>query len=118
MPADCAPELFELMMECWHDETEKRPTFANLVSRFDQFVKGHREVQFAFFNSARFIPFSPRANQEENPAFRRDKTFPSTANISQEQKLVTNRTAVKRRCRPLFPLRENRFLPCQIAEPR
>ena len=49
MPADCAPELFELMMECWHDETEKRPTFAHLVSRFDQFVKGHREVYFAFF---------------------------------------------------------------------
>jgi len=45
MPADCAPELFELMMECWHDETDKRPTFANLVSRFDQFVKGHRESE-------------------------------------------------------------------------
>ena len=44
MPNDCTPELYELMMECWHDETEKRPTFANLVSRFDQFVKGHREV--------------------------------------------------------------------------
>jgi len=45
MPADCAPELFELMMECWHDETDKRPTFANLVSRFDQFVKDHRVAE-------------------------------------------------------------------------
>lgn len=45
MPADCAPELFELMMECWHDETDKRPTFANLVSRFDQFVKDHRVTE-------------------------------------------------------------------------
>jgi len=48
MPADCAPELFELMMECWHDETDKRPTFANLVSRFDQFVKDHRVVKLIF----------------------------------------------------------------------
>ena len=117
MPADCAPELFELMMECWHDETEKRPTFANLVSRFDQFVKGHREVKLVFSFSTILIPFSPRANQEENRAFQQDKISPSSATIFQEQKLVTNRTAVEK-CHRLFPPQENRSLPCQIAEHR
>ena len=44
MPADCTPELFELMMQCWHDEIEKRPTFFYLVGQFDNFVKDLREV--------------------------------------------------------------------------
>ena len=37
-PANCSPEMYEVMLSCWHKDPEKRPTFESLFHNLDDFV--------------------------------------------------------------------------------
>jgi len=38
-PQGCPSEIYEMMLECWFENANLRPTFTNLVKRFDSFLE-------------------------------------------------------------------------------
>ena len=37
-PHGCPESLYEVMLECWKDEADHRPTFATLQNRLEDFL--------------------------------------------------------------------------------
>ncbi len=45
-PPNCPPELYQLMLSCWNDDSEQRPTFAVIVDKIKEvFTQLHGEKE-------------------------------------------------------------------------
>lgn len=42
MPPNCNPALYEIMLECWHQEPMNRPTFETLQWKLEEFFSMDR----------------------------------------------------------------------------
>jgi len=37
-PDNCAPEVYEIMLECWNEDPQDRPTFSQLRTKFGSLI--------------------------------------------------------------------------------
>jgi serine/threonine protein kinase len=59
-PPNCSDEIYEIMLECWNQHPSRRPTFADLVARFETLVNNSENDNLTYIkvDTAGMLPYT------------------------------------------------------------
>ncbi|CAH8433296.1 unnamed protein product [Dicrocoelium dendriticum] len=75
-PADCPPELYDLMLECWAADENKRPHFVDIQRRLDEFCEHDRSSYRSMADSEQFATSRTTVIRPTGPASNGRPTSP------------------------------------------
>lgn len=65
-PPGCPPEIYDLMLECWAADENKRPSFAAIQARLEQYCEEERPAYKNMNRSSSTHPLSTNDNINHN----------------------------------------------------
>lgn len=70
-PINCDRELYQLMLDCWNEFADKRPTFPKLVHKFDQMISMLSDKEYLDLQPPLVSPLTPKtpSSSEEDNVF-------------------------------------------------
>lgn len=70
-PINCDRELYQLMLNCWNEFADKRPTFPELVHEFDQMISMLSDKEYLDLQPPLVSPLTPKtpSSSEEDNVF-------------------------------------------------